>query len=226
MSVTRISLILIICCSAVGVCAQQAEPLKTGLALSGGGARGLAHIGVLKELDKRQIRIDYIAGTSMGSIVGGLYAAGYKPSEIERIIREMSLADLLLDDSPRRRSSMRQKMLDNDFLAESRLGFNRGSVQLPLGVLEGQRLQNMFARNVLPVMLVEDFDELSVPFKALATDRETSRPVVIGTGNLAHAMLARTPIGPIYLGYGRSDTGNGSVYLVLGNLFTRGLLDF
>lgn len=76
-------------------------------------------------------------------------------------------------------------MLDNDFLVESRLGFNRGSVQLPLGVLEGQRLQNMFARNVLPVMLVEDFDQLPVPFRALATDLVTSRPVVIGQGSLA-----------------------------------------
>ena len=74
---------MIICSFAAGVCAQQPEPLKIGLALSGGGARGLARIGVLKELEKRQIKIDYIAGTSMGSIVGGLYAVGYKPLEIE-----------------------------------------------------------------------------------------------------------------------------------------------
>ncbi len=109
MSVFKFSLVFIMCSLAAGVHAQQSAPPKIGLVLSGGGARGLAHIGVLKELEARKIRIDYIAGTSMGSIVGGLYAAGYNPADIEAIIREMSFADLVVDDSPRKRSSMRQK---------------------------------------------------------------------------------------------------------------------
>ena len=199
MSVIKASLILIMYSLAAGVFAQDAGPPKIGLALSGGGARGLAHIGVLKELERRQIRIDYIAGTSMGSIVGGLYAAGYDPADIEGIIRDMSLADLLLDDSPRKRSSMRQKTLDSDFLVEARLGFNDGSVQLPLGVVQGQRLHNVFARNVLPVMLIEDFDDLRVPFRAVATDLETSRAVVLGEGALEHAMRASMAIPGVFV---------------------------
>ena len=134
----------------------------------------------------------------MGAIVGGLFAAGYQPAEIENIIREMSLKDLLLDDSPRRRSSMRQKTLDNDFIAEARLGFNQGSVQLPLGVVQGQRLHKIFARNLLPVMLVDDFDELKVPFRAIATDLETSKAVVIGNGELEHVMRASMAIPGIF----------------------------
>jgi len=91
-----------------------------------------------------------------------------------------------------------KKTLDNNFLVEARLGFNHGELQLPLGVLEGQRLQNMFARKVLPVMLVDDFDHLEVPFRAVATDLETSRQVVIGKGNLANAMLASMSIPGVF----------------------------
>src|SRR6185503_10631675 len=105
-----------------------------GLVLSGGGALGVAHVGVLKALEELHIPVDYIAGTSMGAVVGGLYASGMSPEEIERWVREADWSFLLSDISPRESESLRNKQRDFDLNQDLQLGVNRKDmVKMPAG---------------------------------------------------------------------------------------------
>ena len=113
---------------------------KIGLALSGGGARGSAHIGVLKALEELQVPVDFIAGTSMGAIIGGMYASGYSASEIHDVLTGMDWEAAMLDQPRREDRTMRTKELESRFLIPYRVGFNGGRLQLPLGLIEGQHL--------------------------------------------------------------------------------------
>ena len=167
---------------------------KIGLALSGGGARGAAHIGVLRVLEELRVPVDYIAGTSMGSIVGGLYAAGYTPDQIEMILEQTDWNKTFTDQSSRPDKPFRRKLDDRGFLVKSRLGYNNGSVQFPLGVLQGQHLEQTFATTLFPVRHIQYFDDLTIPFRAVAADLETGEAVVIGEGNLATATRASMSI--------------------------------
>ncbi|WP_395375677.1 patatin-like phospholipase family protein [Marinicella sp. W31] len=167
---------------------------KVGLVLSGGGARGAAHIGVLKVLEELKVPVDYIAGTSMGSIVGGLYAAGYTPEQIELILEQTDWNKTFSDQSSRPDKPFRRKLDDRGFLIKSRLGYNDGSVQFPLGVLQGQHLEQTFADMTFPVREIRDFDDLSIPFRAVAADLETGKAVIMGEGNLATAIRASMSI--------------------------------
>jgi len=169
---------------------EDQERPKIGLALSGGGARGGAHVGVLKALEELDVPIDYIAGTSMGAIIGGIYAAGYSADELEQVLIEMNWTAAMSDQPPRREQTMRKKDLDAQFLIPYRVGFNRGGVQLPLGVIEGQHLDQVFHRILLPVQGIDDFDQLSIPFRAVATDLVTGQEVVLSGGSLADALRA------------------------------------
>ena len=171
---------------------------KVGLALSGGGARGIAHIGVLKVLEELNVPIDYIAGTSMGSIVGGLYAAGYSTDDIEKVVLETNWVDAFSDQPDRRDNSMRRKELDSDFLIPHRLGFNSGELQLPLGVIEGQQLDKIFQRLLAPVKDIQDFDDLRIPFRAVATDLVTGAEVVLGQGSLPQALRASMAVPGVF----------------------------
>jgi len=156
---------------------EDRERPKIGLALSGGGARGSAHVGVIKALEELGVPIDYIAGTSMGAIIGGIYAAGYSADELEQVLADMNWSGALSDKLPRREQSMRKKDLDAQFLIPYRVGFNKGGIQLPLGVIEGQHLDQVFHRILLPVQGITDFDQLSIPFRAVATDLVTGQEV-------------------------------------------------
>jgi NTE family protein len=169
---------------------EEEERPKIGLALSGGGARGSAHVGVIKVLEELGVPIDYIAGTSMGAIVGGMYAAGYSADELEQVLAEMNWSGAMSDKLPRRKQSMRKKDLDAQFLIPYRIGFNKGGIQLPLGVIEGQHLDQIFQKILLPVQGITDFDQLSIPFRAVATDLVTGQEVVISGGSLADALRA------------------------------------
>ena len=111
---------------------------RTGLVLSGGAARGLAHIGVLKALEEQGVQIDAIAGTSMGAVIGGLYAAGYSVDELEKLALELDWQQVLSDDPPREDIPFRRKQDDRDFLVKRKLSFrDDGSLGLPLGVIQG-----------------------------------------------------------------------------------------
>lgn len=171
---------------------------RIGLVLSGGGARGGAHIGVLRALEDLGVPIDFIAGTSMGAIVGGFYAAGYTPEQIEEILGRTDWSEAFSDQPDRSNATMRKKELDEDFLIPHRVGFNRGRIQFPLGVLEGQQLDQVFERILQPVREVSDFDDLAVPFRAVATDLVTGDEVVLGEGSLPDALRASMSIPGIF----------------------------
>ena len=172
--------------------------IRVGLALSGGGARGGAHVGVLKVLEQLNVPIDYVAGTSMGSIVGALFAMGYPANEIERMLNETDWDRALTDQPDRRDRTMRKKENEALFLVPYRLGYNNGSVQLPLGAIEGQHLDQILHKVLLPAVNLRNFDELAIPFRAVATDLITGEEVVLSKGVLADALRASMSVPGVF----------------------------
>jgi len=160
------------------------------LVLSGGGARGRAHIGVLKVLEELKVPIDCIAGTSMGAVVGGLYASGMTASEIESTMRSLDWQDAFRDAPPRRDLGFRRKQDDRNFLVRLPLGLKHGHMLLPKGFIQGQQLQETLRLLTLPYADSASFDRLPTPFRAVATDLETGDAVVLEKGDLALAMRA------------------------------------
>jgi NTE family protein len=160
------------------------------LVLSGGGARGMAHIGVLKVLEELKVPIDCIAGTSMGAVVGGLYASGMTASEIESTMRSLDWQDAFRDAPPRRDLGFRRKQDDRNFLVRLPLGLKHGHMLLPKGFIQGQQLQETLRLLTLPYADSASFDRLPTPFRAVATDLETGDAVVLEKGDLALAMRA------------------------------------
>ncbi len=171
---------------------------RVGLVLGGGGARGLAHVGVLQVLEEQGVRVRAVAGTSMGSIIGGLYAAGYSPDEIERIALEIDWARMFSDHALRRASSMQRKQDDRLGLIGVSAGFADGKLKLPAGILSGQQISLLLQRLFLPRAEVRDFDRLPIPFRAVATDIVTGEEVVLDHGNLADAVRASMNVPGIF----------------------------
>ena len=188
--------------SSATVCPAWAEEVeqrpRIGLVLSGGAARGSAHVGVLKVLEELQIPIDFVAGTSMGAIVGGLYSAGVSPAEMELILSETDWRDLLDDQPPRRHLPYRRKVDDQNFLARFEAGFNGGSFQIPSGLISGQKLGFALQLMALQTVGIEDFDQFPIPFRAVATDLETGEPVILSRGDLGRAMRASMSLPGIF----------------------------
>jgi NTE family protein len=170
--------------------AGAAAPRCIGLVLGGGGARGAAHIGVLKVLERERVPVCRIAGTSMGAIVGGLYAAGYSPDEIESILSAIDWKDVLSDDPPRTDFPMRRKNDTLRYLLDFKFGLRDGAIQLPRGVIQGQKLLTLLRRLTLHTWRTPTFDELPIPFRAVATDIATGDAVVFDRGDLALAIRA------------------------------------
>lgn len=180
---------------AVAEPAPEFERERVGLVLSGGAARGLAHIGVLKALEEQGVVIDAIAGTSMGAVVGGLYAAGYRVDELEQLATEVDWQRALSDAPPRENIPFRRKQDDRDFLVKQKLSFrDDGSLGLPMGVLQGQNLALLLEKLFARAAAVEGFDELPVPFRAVAADISTGETVVFSQGHLALAVRASMSI--------------------------------
>jgi NTE family protein len=163
---------------------------RIGLVLGGGGARGAAHIGVLRELERLRVPVDAIAGTSMGAIVGGLYAAGMTPQELEELIADLNWAEVFQDAPSREDLSYRRKQDDVDFPVDFELGLNGGRLQLPKGLIQGQKLSPLLRELTLDVAHISDFDELPTPFRAVASDIETGESVVLSKGDLTLAIRA------------------------------------
>ncbi|MBK6350258.1 MAG: patatin-like phospholipase family protein [Proteobacteria bacterium] len=169
---------------------EPARP-RIGLVLSGGGARGAAHVGVIRMLEEMQIPIDAIAGTSMGAVVGGLYAAGLSGDEIERVFRELDWQEVIRDRAPRRERAYRRKQDDRNILAKGALGVNTSAgVVLPLGLVQGHKITQVLRDSTARVADVQDFDRLPTRFRALATDLETGEAVVMGQGDLVTVLRA------------------------------------
>ena len=165
----------------------QEEP-KIGLVLSGGGAKGLAHIGALKVIDSLGIHIDYVAGTSMGAIVGGLYAAGYSGKELDSIFKSINLTELIQDNVPRGAKTFYEK--DDSERYTLSLPFDGFKVSFPEGISGGQNIYNEFVQLLYHAKDVKDFSQLPIPFLCMATNIETGKPILLDNGYLPSAILA------------------------------------
>lgn len=172
---------------------QAAERPRIGLVLSGGGARGIAHIGVLKVLEELRVPIDAIGGTSMGAVIGGAYAAGVPVSEMERLIGELDWGDLFRDSPPRQLLSTRRKQDEHTGLAAV-VGLRGTEILLPEGAVSGQKL-NLFLRDLVGrAATIENFDWLPIPFRAIATDLTTGEMRVFDSGSLVTVLRASMSI--------------------------------
>lgn len=174
---------------------ENARP-KIGLVLSGGGAKGLAHIGVLKVIDSLGIQVDYIAGTSMGAVVGGLYASGYTGNQLDSIFSKIDVDALLQDYTPRESKSFYEKR--NDEIYALTLPFNNFKLGLPSGLSKGLYNFNLMSRLTQHVSDVRDFDKLPIPFLCIATDVETGEQIVLDEGILAQAIIASGALPTLY----------------------------
>ncbi len=191
-------LVLLLLLTPLLAIAQDAQP-RVGLVLSGGAARGLAHIGVIKALEEQGVRIDAIAGTSMGAVIGGLYASGYSVAELEQVALTMDWREVLSDDPPRTDVPFRRKQDDRDFLIKQRLSFrDDGSLGLPLGVIQGQNLALLLERLLVRSSDVRDFDRLPIPFRAVATDIANDEKVVFRSGHLPQVIRASMSIPAVF----------------------------
>lgn len=178
--------------------AETARP-KIGLVLSGGAARGLAHIGVLKALEEQGVRIDAIAGTSMGAVVGGLYASGYSIAELEKLATTLDWQQALSDAPPRKDVPFRRKQDDRDFLIKQKLSFrDDGSLGLPLGVIQGQNLALLLESKLAHTADIRDFDKLPIPFRAVATDITSGEKVIFRRGHLPQVIRASMSIPAVF----------------------------
>ena len=174
---------------------EQSRP-KIGLVLSGGGAKGLAHIGVLKVIDSLGIKVDYISGTSMGAVVGGLYASGYNANQLDSIFSAIDVDALLQDYTPRESKSFYEKR--NDEIYALTLPFNNFRLGLPSGLSKGLYNFNLISRLTKHVSHVRDFDELPIPFLCVATDVETGEQILLDSGVLAQSIIASGAIPTLY----------------------------
>ena len=174
--------------AALALCqAAQARP-RVCLVLSGGGARGAAHVGVLKVLEEMRVPVDCIAGTSMGSIVGGAYASGLPLGEMEQRLGDINSTLLFVERPPRDEIAMRRKQDDRSILFGFEVGLRDGEIKLPKGMVSGVQLEGVLRSLVRTP--ARDFDKLPIPFRAVATDLETGTAVVIREGEVADAMRA------------------------------------
>ena len=168
--------------------AQEQKRPKIGLVLSGGGAKGFAHIGVLKVIEEAGVKIDYIGGTSMGAVVGGLYASGYNATQIDSIFQTTNFDELLNDFIPRSSKSFYEKRNDESYALV--LPFNKFRIGIPEALSKGLYNFNLLSRLTRNVRHVKDFNQLPTPFLCIGTNIETGQQVVLNKGNLAQAMLA------------------------------------
>ena len=170
--------------------AVPAKAPRIGLALSGGGARGIAHVGVLKVLDELRIPISCVTGTSMGAIVGATFAAGTPPAEMEKIVLAADWNSIFRDKPPRDEIAVRRKIDDYKTLWAPEFGVKDGGLALPKGVIAGVSIESFFRAMTSPALGITDFNKLPIPFRAMATDIETGESVVLGRGSVAQAMRA------------------------------------
>lgn len=169
--------------------APQERP-RVVLVLSGGGARGAAHIGVLEVLEKLRVPVDAVVGTSMGAVVGGLYASGYSPEDLATIIAEADWGSLLSDAPPRDELWFRRRQDTRRFQVDLEFGWRNHAPVLPPGLLLGRNIEMFLERLTLPVAGIDDFDELRLPYRCVATDLGDGSAVVFEGGNLMRAIRA------------------------------------
>ena len=167
---------------------QEDRDPKVGLVLSGGGAKGLAHIGALKVIEEAGIRIDYIAGTSMGAIVGALYSSGYSPHQLDSIFHDINFNILIQDDIPRSAKTFYEK--DENERYALTLPFDNFQISFPSGLSRGQNIYNLVSRLTMHLGDIRDFSEMPIPFFCIASNIETGEQVLLDSGSLPKAVSA------------------------------------
>src|SRR5690554_1897571 len=181
---------------------QNQQRKKVGVVLSGGGAKGFAHVGVLKVLEEIGIPIDYIAGTSMGAVVGGLYAVGYTTDMIDSLIQVQDWNHLMSDGVYRenipafRRNNQSRYVVSLPY--EFPFGENSRIVSLPAGVYTGQNIYNLFLNSTIGYHHNISFDDLPIPFGCISADVRTGNEIVMREGNLAEAIRASMAIPGVF----------------------------
>lgn len=169
---------------------------KIGVTLSGGGAKGLAHIGILKAIDSAGLKIDYVTGTSMGAVLGSLYSIGYSADTLEKIARTIDW-DLLLSNQPGLQGLFMEEK-DEYGKYDIELPLVNNKFKLPTGFLEGQELWLKFSELYFPVNDIKDFSQFSIPFRGIATDVGTGEAVVLKAGEITTAIRSSMAIPSIF----------------------------
>lgn len=190
--VSRFLLLMYLLVFSSSLLAQERPSI--GLVLSGGGAKGAAHIGVLKILEANRIPIDYIAGTSIGAYVGGMYALGYSAAEIESIMMNTDWTQGYSDTIPREALSYRNKGLRDQYNIPINMGYSDDKAKFPAGLLRGQSMSQLLRKSTNLVQEFTSFDNLSIPYRAVATNLETSEAVILDSGSLVQAMQASASV--------------------------------
>jgi len=175
---------------------NEDKDLKVGLVLSGGGAKGLAHIGALKVIEDSGIKIDYIAGTSMGAIVGALYASGYSADELSTLFKQANFDQLIRDDFQRKNKSFFERNGSDKHAVV--LPFNKFKLSFPSAISKGQNSYNFYVKLLDHVKEVDDFSKLPIPFLCIATDVETGKQVLLDKGYLPDAISASGAIPTLF----------------------------
>ena len=175
---------------------QENSRPKIGLVLSGGGAKGFAHIGVLKVLEELGMPIDYISGTSMGSIIGAFYAMGYSANEIEKLVLSQNWEELLTDNISRKYIHVKDKQALDRYVIS--FPIKPKGIQIPAGIVIGQNILNLFDRQTIEFHDKNDFRKFPIPFVCIATDLETGDAVVLDKGNISRALRASMAIPTVF----------------------------
>lgn len=211
MKLKSIAILFLISLLVIDVYGQSGERPKVGVVLSGGGAKGFAHIGLLKALDSLQIPVDYVAGTSMGGIIGALYAIGYSGKEIETLAARRDWQEIFTDKPPRSMLPYFQKKETGKYQLE--FGFDGIKPVPPSGLVFGQKISLLFSSLTLPYEQVQDFDNLPIPFRCVSADLITGDMIVLKHGSLAKAMRATMAIPTIFspVEYGDSLLIDGGI---------------
>ena len=183
---------------ALPAAASGADRPCVGLVLGGGGARGAAHVGVLEVLERERIPVCAIAGTSMGAVVGSLYASGMSPAAIEAALGSVDWKDLFEDNPGRAALPMRRKEAQLNYRAELEAGWRDGAPVLPYGAVQGQKLGLLLRRLMLGASQTSRFDDLPIPFRAIATDIVNGERVVFSEGDLAMAVRASMAVPAVF----------------------------
>ena len=192
---------------------QPASPRpKVGIAFEGGGALGFAHLGVLQWLEEHRIPVDYIAGTSMGGLVGGLYATGMRSAELQDLVMKIDWNEALGGTVPFEASSYRRKEDRREFQNGLEFGLRHG-LTAPSGLAAGQNVTFLLDREALPYSQLKSFDDLPIPFRCVATDLVSGKAFVFKDGSLGEALRSTMSIPAVFSPVSRD-----------GNLFADGML--
>jgi NTE family protein len=179
---------ILICSGLVFSQNQETKDVKVGLVLSGGGAKGLAHIGAIKAIEDAGVRIDYIGGTSMGAIIGALYASGYSANQLDSIFNVVDFNTLIQDDIPRSAKTFYEKEESDKYALT--LPFDKFQIGFPSGLSKGQNVYNLISKLTAHVNTTNDFSKLPIPFFCVATNVETGKEIILDKGYLPRAVTA------------------------------------